>query len=255
MKRLRLPSVLLLSTVTVCSLQAKEPLPSSPSPRLPTQDVNSPALRAMPGLRPGENLLFNGWGISPAGHHIPVSDLALRLVVAPDQLRLIAVHGGFNEHGVTLIDPVKGEQTQFLPLRKSWNGLAFSHDGKHFFVSGGDSGQIHAFTYSSGTASLEREVKPAPEEEPVFLAGLAIRPSSGRIYACNEANHEVWVINPETLLLEGRIPVGQHPHSCVLGADRRHLYVSNWGSQSISVVDTEKGRQVREIEVGVRPNE
>src|SRR5207249_8239457 len=45
------------------------------------------------------------------------------------------------------------------------------------------------------------------------------------------------------------------PHSCVVGADRSHLYVSNWGSRSISVVDTEKAHRVKDIAVGVRPND
>ncbi|MBI3875748.1 MAG: phosphoesterase, partial [Verrucomicrobia bacterium] len=51
------------------------------------------------------------------------------------------------------------------------------------------------------------------------------------------------------------IPVGQHPHSCVFGADKRHLYVSNWGSRSVSVVDTETNRRFRDITVGLRPND
>jgi YVTN family beta-propeller protein len=184
-----------------------------------------------------------------------VSDLALKLVIAPDQKRLVAVHGGFNQHGVTLIDTAKGEQTQFLPLRKSWNGLGFSRDGKRFFVSGGDSGQIHVFNYNAGEASVDREVKPAPDESEVFLAGLAVSPDSGRVYVCNEANSEIWVLNPDSLMRENVIAVGMHPHSCVLGADRRHLYVSDWGSRSVSVVDTEKARKVRQIEVGLRPND
>ena len=40
-----------------------------------------------------------------------------------------------------------------------------------------------------------------------------------------------------------------------MGADQRHLYVSNWGSRSVSVVDTQHLRRVRDISVGVRPND
>src|SRR5207247_4882683 len=56
-------------------------------------------------------------------------------------------------------------------------------------------------------------------------------------------------------LLETTIPVGLHPHSCLMGADKRHLYVSNWGSRSVSIVDTEKNRRVQDIAVGLRPND
>jgi len=40
-----------------------------------------------------------------------------------------------------------------------------------------------------------------------------------------------------------------------MGADKIHLYVSNWGSRNVSVVDTGKNRRVLDIGVGVRPNE
>ncbi len=34
-----------------------------------------------------------------------------------------------------------------------------------------------------------------------------------------------------------------------------HLYVSNWGSRSVSIIDTKRGRKIRDVEVGVRPND
>jgi len=223
--------------------------------RAPDQAVDSPELRAAPGLRPNENLLFNGWGITPAGEHAAMSDLALKLVVAPDGKRLLAVNSGFNQHGLTIFDIATRKKTQFLPLAKSWNGLAFSSDGKQCFVSGGDSGLIHVFNYADGQAVFDRSVKPAPEAKEVFLAGLAVHPRTGTLYVCNEAEDEVWALDPGSLARQTSVRVGQHPHSCVLGADRRHLYVSDWGSRSLSVVDTETGRRVREIAVGLRPND
>src|ERR1035437_5832452 len=86
------------------------------------EDVNSAGLRARPGLLPNEHLLFNGWGVTPAGQHVPMSDLALKLVVAPDGKRLLAAHGGFNQHGVTVFAIASRKQTQFLQLPRSWNG-------------------------------------------------------------------------------------------------------------------------------------
>ena len=220
------------------------------------EEVNAPGVRQKAGLRPNENLLFNGWGITPAGEQVPVSDLALKLVVSPDKRRLVAVHGGYGKHGVTLIDIARRKEAQFVPLGETWNGLVFGNDGKEFFVSGGDSGKVHVFKYADGRASLERSVAPAGEAETgLFLAGLAVSPRTGKVYVCNEGNHEVWVLDGGTLALEGRVPVGLHPHTCVFGADQRHLYVSDWGSGAVSVVDTERGRRVRDLEVGLRPTD
>lgn len=224
--------------------------------RQPAEDVNSPEVRLRSGLKPNQNLLFNGWGVTPAGTQVLVSDLALKLVVSPDKKWLVGVHGGFTRHGVTILDIANRKEVQFLPLAESWNGLAFARDGQQFFVSGGDSGKLHRFKLGNGQASLERSVAPgATSENGVFLAGLAVNPTTGKLYACNEGAHEIWVIDPVTLALQKSIPVGQHPHSCVFGADRRHLYVSDWGSRTVSVVDTEQGRRVREISVGLRPTD
>jgi YVTN family beta-propeller protein len=223
--------------------------------RQPADDVNSPALREKSGLQPNENLLFNGWGVTPAGEHLPVSDMALKMIVSPDKKTLVAVSGGFSDHGLTLLDLSTKRVTQFLPLALAWNGLAFSKDGKRIFVSGGESGLIHAFKYADGNATADGSVKPSPDATGTFLASIAVHPTTGKLYVCNEGGHEIWVLHPDTLALETIVAVGQYPHSCAMGADKKHLYVSNWGSRSVSIIDTEKNRRVRDLAVGLRPND
>lgn len=217
-------------------------------------DRDDAALRTQPGLSPDKNLLFNGWGLTPAGEPTPVSDLPLKMVVSPDGRVLAAVSGGYSNTGLTLIN-LSSKTTQFLPMDRAWNGLVFSKDGTRIYVSGGNSGEIHIFSYADGAATDLKKVKLAPNANAAFIAGCALHPITGKLYVCNEANHEIWVLNPDTLALEAAIPVGLFPHSCVFGADMRHLYISNWGSRSVSVVDTQTNRRVRDIGVGIRPND
>jgi YVTN family beta-propeller protein len=219
------------------------------------EDVNSPSVRTRQHLTPDANLLFNGLGLSPAGQHVQVSDIPLKMLIAPDGKAVVAVCAGYNEAGVNLVSLDAKHERQFISLKEAFNGLAFSPDGKKFFVSGGDRGVIYVFQYRDGKAELETEVQPSTGDDPVFLAGLAINPASGSLYVCNEANHEIWVLEANSLKLQRAIPVGQHPHSCILGADGQHLYVSNWGSRSVSVVDIKKLRHLRDIAVGIRPND
>src|SRR5207245_7164104 len=128
---------------------------------------------------------------------------------------------------------------QYWPHGKAGAGLAFIPDGKSIFDAGGKSHEIHTFSFAKGRAEADKTVTPAPDAARTFLAGMAVHPASGKVYVCNEGNGEVWVLNPDTLLLETAIPVGMYPHSCLMGADKRHLYVSNWGSRNVSIVDTE----------------
>jgi len=181
--------------------------------------------------------------------------MPLKLMVAPDHKAVVAVCAGYNEAGVNLVSLDERRERQFIPLKEVFNGLAFSADGKRFYVSGGDSGDIYVFRYAKGKADLEKTVHPGADQEDVFLAGLAVETSTGTLYICNEGNHEIWQLDSNSLKLERTIPVGQHPHSCIVGADGRHLYVSNWGSRSVSVVDLKAQQRVREIAVGIRPND
>jgi len=215
---------------------------------------STPAQSSQPRVTPTKNLLFNGWSLTPTGEQIPISDLPLKMIISPDGRVLAAVSGGFSNTGLTLID-LSTRKTQFFPMKRAWNGLAFSSDGKRIFVSGGNSGEIHIFNYADGAATVDKAVKPARDAGSAFIAGIAVNPETGKLYVCNEANHEIWVLNSDTLAIEAKIPVGLHPHSCILGADKRHLYVSNWGSRSVSVVDTKTNRRVRDIGVGIRPND
>jgi YVTN family beta-propeller protein len=219
------------------------------------EDVKSPSVRMRAGLKPNVNLLFSGWGITPAGEQIPISDMALKFVISPDKKMLVAASAGFSDTGLTLFNIADKRVSQFMPLPEVWDGLAFSKDGGRIFVSGGDSGMIHVFNYADGRATPGGTVKPAPDALATVLGGIAVHPVTGRLYVCNEGNHEIWVLKPDTLALEAKIAVGQHPHSCVMGADRQHLYVSNWGSRSVSLVDTETNHRIRDFTVGLRPND
>ena len=178
-------------------------------------EVTDATLRSTSGLAPNTNLLFNGWGITPAGQHVPISDLPLKMIVSPDKKMLLAACGGFNDTGLSVLDIATKMRTQFIPLPEVWNGLACSADGRRIFVGGGDSGQIYQFSYAGGKVERIATTRPAPDEELVFLAGITVHPKSGKIYVCNEANHEIWVLNPQTLLREATITVGEHPHSCI----------------------------------------
>jgi len=244
----------ILLTVAMAAALAPFRCPAG-EPRAPGEDVNAPDLRRRQGLVPGDNLLFNGWGVTPAGTHVPISDMALKMLVSPDKKRLVAVCAGYGQHGLFLLDMAQKKVAQRLPMERAWGGLAFGLDGKRIFVSGGSEGAIHVFKYEDGQATFDRKVKPDAGSRDVVIAGITVHPTTGKLYVCNEANHEIWVLNSDTLAFEAKVPVGHYPHSCAMGADRRHLYVSNWGSHTVSIIDTTDNHRVRDLVVGIRPND
>src|SRR5439155_24384617 len=119
--------------------------------RLASEAVGSADVRTLEGLHPSDTLLFNGWGVTPAGQHVRLEgDMPLKMVLSPDGRTLAASLGGFSHTGLALIDVAGRRAAQFIPMLRAWNGLAFSKEGDHLFVSGGNSGLLHAFPMEGG---------------------------------------------------------------------------------------------------------
>lgn len=223
--------------------------------RLAALEAGSPAERDRAGRTPGEALLFNGWGISPAGEAVLTSDMPLKMALSPDGRTLALVHGGYNAEGLTLIDVGSRKVSQFVTMPSAWNGVAFSGDGSTLFVSGGASGKVSRFHFADGKASLEQEFAVAAPGPDCFLTGLAVQPRSGRVYVCNEAADQVLALDPATGKVEATLAAGSYPHSLIFARGGRHLYVSDWGGRSVTLLDVEGQKRLREIAVGIRPND
>jgi YVTN family beta-propeller protein len=131
-------------------------------------------------------------------------------------------------------------------LAKSWNGLAFSRDGKQCFVSGGIPAKLRLHLH--GEATFDRDVKPALDATNVFWRSRGAPAWENYSFATRRI--EVWALNPnsspETTISRPA------PALLRVRASSRHLYVSDWGGRTVSVVDTDTGRQVRQIAVGLR---
>ena len=105
---------------------------------------------------------------------------------------------------------------QFIPMLRAWNGVAFSKAGSRLFVAAGSLGLLYAFPISDGKAGPSQAAFPAGAGRDTFLAGIAVHPGTGRLYVCNEADGEVWVVDAETrsisrhlaeMLGDGRVQV------------------------------------------------
>ncbi len=214
---------------------------------------------------PGGFSLPNGWQITPVGKAIHTEDLILNLSASKDGKVVIAQHGGFNPHGLVVIDTATEEAVQRIPLRSAWLGLAWSADGSKFFVSGGNArtevAPVYVFNYANGRLS-EKPVAEWKDSEPadgVYWSGLAMHPKKPLLYAANRGAEPergyIAIFDTSTGQVTGKIPVDVSPYDLQFNNDGSVLYVSNWGSDSISVIDTAKGKVVSTIPTGGNPND
>ena len=96
------------------------------------------AAQQLPHAIPGGYDLPNGWRLTPLGRAIPTEDMVLNVSLAPDRKAVVALHSGYNPHGIVVVDTRSEEAVQRIPLKSTWLGLAWAPNGKRLYVSGGN---------------------------------------------------------------------------------------------------------------------
>ncbi len=235
---------------------------------LPALSFLLPA-QELPRPLPNGYALPNGWKITPTGKSIQTEDMILNLTTAPDGKAIIALHSGFNPHGLVVVDAASQEAVQRLPLKSAWYGLAFSPDGKKLFVSGGNgvsrrepaAAPIYRFDYANGRLSDQptARMNDTVEKENIYWAGVVHHPAKSILYAANRgvANKpgHIVVFDANSGAVTKRIPTEVGPYDLVLSADAKQLFVTNWSSSSVSVIDTDSLRTIGTIKTGSNPND
>jgi YVTN family beta-propeller protein len=229
-----------------------------------------PATTARPHAIAGGFDLPNGWRITPAAQNLgSTGDLVMKMVTAPDGRAVIAVNSGYLPHGLTVIDPKSRKIVQRIPMASTWLGLAWSPDGKTLYVSGGNNAgsktqakaPIYAFSYAAGRLSAQpvAQFDETWAMDKVGWAGVAHHPTKPLLYAANRGvgmdATPVVVFDANTHALVARIAVDVSPYELVFSKDGSRLYVSNWSSRTVSVIDTALNKTIGTIPVGSNPND
>src|SRR5262245_55078608 len=175
-----LAALLLCATVLV----AADPLPVAPPPTDPT---------ARPGPTKDGFLLPNGWHVTPAGKHVPTTDLPLNIVPLKDGRHVLVGTCGFNPHHLSLIDLVDGKVVSQETVIQSWFGLAVAPDEQRVWWSGGGANGLDVSDLAVRTLSGIGPPEPDPAagerrrggaDRPVgFASGVCLAADGKGLYA------------------------------------------------------------------------
>jgi len=83
--------------------------------------------------------------------------------------------------------------------------------------------------------------------------GLAVSPDGSQLWSTSKPNSHVYAWSLPDLEYLGGVGVGHDPDWLTMTPDGRYLYVANAGSNSVSVVDTQKLEEIERIRVGQVP--
>src|SRR2546427_2797169 len=193
------------------------------------------ATRLKPGLLPdGSTLLPSGWRIRPAGRQVTVGTLPLGLATLSDG-SLLVTNNGYAENGLMRIDPGAAAVTWTQPLAAAWLGLARTGADGHdtVWVSGAGTNRVYRFTRRAVAWALDTATL-ADATQQLFVAGIAPAPR-GLVAAVGNLSDSVYLLDATTLARRAAVAVGHRPYTAV--ADSTHLYVSDWGDSTVSIID------------------
>jgi YVTN family beta-propeller protein len=225
-----------------------------------THPVTGQAL-TVPGKDGSATLLFNGWKITPAGRHIPTGDFLLGGAISPDGKTLAICNAGYDKHTLHIVDIATEKEIAKLPVAHTWNGLAWSPDGKKIYVGGGASiagSDIYTFENANGTWTEGKPLKlTGNDSKNTVVAGIALSSDGKTLYAVNNSDNKLYILDAGTGEGKSSLTVGDHPYVCALVGDGSLVGITCLGGKeavAVSVSDPTKPTLAGRADTGAHPN-
>ena len=215
--------------------------------------------QAVPGKISGsqEVLLPNGWKLSPAGRSVPLGDLPLNMKLSRSGNYLAVTNNGQSIQSIQLIDPKHEQLLDKKIVGKSWYGLAFSHNEKHLYASGGNDNFIIDFAVKKKRLVPKDTIKlgfPWPKDK-ISPTGITVTRDNERLYTVTKEDNSLYIVSLGTKKTLKKIKLSGKAYSCILSPDESYLYISIWGNDEIAIFDTASKEITKTIETGSHPND
>jgi YVTN family beta-propeller protein len=206
--------------------------------------ICAPALRPQSGVTA---VLPNGREIHPAGSWIPLAPYPFALAVRPDGGEIAVPSIGFPFALNVIADPSGASPavrkmppgTHNDPAVEVHAGLAYSEDGALLYVATGDSGKIRAYRTKDWTAAGEGSLDgpiAGKDSKGSFAATLTLSGDGHTLFALDQGNWRVVILDASTLARIAEVPTGSYPFGLALSPDGARLYVTNTGLFEYTIV-------------------
>ena len=172
---------------------------------------------------------------------------ALLFAASPAAAQTLLV-GNKGEDTVSFVDLQTGKELGRSPTGKAPHEIAISPDGRQAAVVAYGGKSIDIFDIAS-RARL-KVIDLAPNDGPHGIAWL----KDGRLVATTERSQSIVVVDPQAGTVTASIATGQQgTHMVAVSPDAARAYTANIGSGTVSVIDLEAGRKLRDVAVGGEP--
>ena len=194
-------------------------------------------------IRDGVTVIPNGRFINSIGKQFQVAPHPYGLTLSHDGNTAVTANSGTGPLSISIIRGLltdspqvqqipEGAQTDKGVLESVFMGLAVSPDNRLIYVAGGQVNRIYMFNMSDGASVGEIDCSYIDETVDYshgYIGDMTLTHDGKTLYAVDQINFRMLVIDTETRRLTHNIPVGRYPFGITLSRDEKKVYVANVG--------------------------
>jgi YVTN family beta-propeller protein len=225
----------------------------------------------------GTGITPTGWHVTPAGRQLTLGERPYGMAISPDGRHALVSNDGVARETVMLVNTATNKvtaQVLYLPPQAVYLGVAWSPDGRRGYVSGGPNDIVRVYDVAGDSLTEAAPLKLSTAGTPTnsFAAGIALSADGTALWVADNLSNTVSVLDTRSGA-ETRIPLsdrtctlnsfGSDPsggqncefaYTVVLSRDGRKAYVSSWGKNYLTVVDTATRKVTGHVTVGTHPS-
>jgi YVTN family beta-propeller protein len=189
--------------------------------------------------------------------------MPLAAIASPDGRALVLSLGGWRQQGIQILDRRTGTVIQDISQSGAFLGLAWANDGRTLYASGGVADAVYLYAWHADqphpAVLVDSIVLARSDSAPQgsrYPAGIAVSRDGSLLYVAENLSDSLAIIDLGSRRVVQRVSTGPYPYGVVAARDG-HVFVSNWGSGTVSVFrSTGDGQLVAEhpIDAGRHPS-
>ncbi|GJM27457.1 MAG: phosphoesterase [Cyclobacteriaceae bacterium] len=203
-------------------------------------------------LEEGSYLLSNGWKLSPAGREVDLGGLPLNVAIVPDGLYAVVTSNGYTDHFLALVDLEEEKIVDRELITRGWIGLDVSKENGLVYASAGGEDRILIYTIENQQLLKSGEISLPKGSYPT---GITIPEEGKYLYVVGNHSSMLYQVDLETNKVASSWEVGITPYACSISSNSKTAYISNWGENSVSIIDLTQSGNENKILVKDHPND